>query len=93
MTPDRSKAYGRVVHILDDVGAAKLLPAEQDAIRQTADTLLFASSLTGSGAREALEDIAELAERLVESGRWTQERADELADAVGDCGPLSKAAR
>ena len=79
--------------MLDDVGAAKLLPAEQDAVRQAADTLLFAPSIDGSGAREALEDMAELAERLVESGRWNQERADELTDAVGDCGPLAGLAR
>ena len=89
MNSERSQAYGRVVHVLDDLGPTKLLPAEQDRIRDAADTLLFAADLDTSGAREALEDVTSLLAGLVESGRWTQERATDLAEDLGDCGPLA----
>ena len=91
MNSERSQCYGRVIHTLDDVGPTKLLPAEQDRIRDAADTLLFAADLESPGAREALEDAASLLAWLVESGRWTQERANELAEDLGGCGPLTAA--
>src|SRR5690242_8445148 len=75
MNSERSQSYGRVVHTLEDVGPAKLLPAEQDTIRDAADTLLFATNLDSSGAREALEEVTRLLGGLIDSGRWTQERA------------------
>lgn len=90
MNSERSQAYGRVVRLLDEVGPAKLLPAEQERVREAADTLLFAADLDASGARETLADVAELLDRLVESGRWSQERADGLAEDLGDCGPLTR---
>jgi hypothetical protein len=89
MNSERSKAYGRVIRTLEDVGPAKLLASEQETIRDVADTLLFATELDGSGAREALAGVGSLLERLVESGRWSQERASELAEDLGDCGPLA----
>ena len=55
MTNERTQAYGRVVQTLDEIGATKLLPAEQARIRDAADTLIFASDL--DEARDALRDI------------------------------------
>jgi hypothetical protein len=88
MTPnaDRALAYGRVVKTLDDLGPTKLLVDEQDIIRSAADALLFEED-----AYEALAQVEDLAERLVEADRWTPERARALVDDVAACGPLTGA--
>ena len=88
MTPnaDRAQAYGRVVKTLDDLGPTKLLPDEQDTIRYAADALLFEED-----GYEALAQVEDLAERLVEADRWTPERARALVDDVAACGPLTGA--
>jgi hypothetical protein len=85
MTSERTQAYGRVVQTLVELGPTKLLPAEQSRIRDAADTLIFAADL--AEARESLLDMGRLAEHLVSSGRWLEERVDRLvADLLG-CGP------
>ena len=88
MTPnaDRALAYGRVVKTLEDLGPTKLLADEQDIIRSAADALLFEED-----AYEALAQVEDLAERLVEAERWTPERARALVDDVAACGPLAAA--
>ena len=90
MNSERTQAYGRVVKTLEDIGAAKLLPAEQDRIREAADTLIFASDM--DDARVALEDIHALSEHLVESGRWSDSLAERLVDDILSCGPLTPTA-
>ena len=92
MTSDRAQAYGRVMKTLDDIAATKLLAAEQQRIRDAVDTLLFCDSPDAPGAREALADIDALVRHLVESGRWTDERARALADDVVACGPVAQLA-
>jgi hypothetical protein len=87
MTSERTQAYGRVVRTLDDVGATKLHKDEQIAIREFADTLIFAS--TPDEARETVHEVDALGERLVASGRWTEERAAELVRDIIACGPLA----
>ncbi len=85
MTNDRTQAYGRVVQTLTELGPTKLLPAEQARIRDAADNLIFASDL--DEARDALLDMSALAEHLLGSGRWLEERVNTLvADLLG-CGP------
>ena len=90
MTSERTQAYGRVVKTLEDIGATKLLPAEQDRVREAADTLIFASDM--DDARVALEDIHALSEHLVESGRWSDTLAERLVDDLLSCGPLTPTA-
>jgi hypothetical protein len=90
MNSERTQAYGRVVRMIDEIGATKLLPAEQDRIRTAADTLIFAADAVE--ARPALEDVDALADHLVESGRWTEERTDQLVDDLLACGPVSAVA-
>ena len=90
MTSDRTQAYSRVVKTLEDVGPAKLQPAELDRIREAADTLIFAADL--DDARAALEDVDALAEHLVGSGRWTSERAEQLVSDILACGPVAPVA-
>ena len=90
MTSERTQAYGRVMKTLEDLGPAKLQPAEQDRIRDAADTLIFAAGF--DEARTALEEVDALAEHLVASGRWTSERAQELLQDLLGCGPVAPVA-
>jgi hypothetical protein len=87
MTAERTQAYGRVVKTLEDIGPAKLQPAEQERIRDAADTLIFAADL--DEARGALADVEALAEHLAGTGRWTAERADQLVHDLVACGPVA----
>jgi hypothetical protein len=88
VTGPRARAYGRVIRTLRDVGAAKLLVSEQARIRHAADALLFCADVVeDAAARAAVSDIQTLRDHLVESGRWTSERAGDLADDVWACGP------
>jgi hypothetical protein len=85
MTNDRTQAYGRVVQTLSELGPTKLLPAEQARIREAADSLIFATDL--EDARDALRDMGELAEHLLASGRWLEQRVDLLTANLLACGP------
>ena len=86
MNTERTQAYGRIVRTLEEIGAVKLLAAEQERIRSAADALIFATE--GEPAIDAaLEDIRALVGHLVESGRWTDERAATLVADIVDCGP------
>jgi hypothetical protein len=87
MNSERTQAYGRVVRTLQDVGPTKLHANEQERVRDAADTLIFAA--TYEDARETLADVEVLAEQLVESGRWSEERAAELAQDLMACGPVA----
>jgi hypothetical protein len=88
MTSDRARAYARVTMTLEDMGPAKLLAREQSCIRHAVDTLLFCAELSRSpSGRDAFAEMAALRDHLVESGRWTSERADRLLDDVWACGP------
>jgi hypothetical protein len=89
MTNERASAYGRVIATLDEVGATKLQPGEVVRIRDAADTLLFSESVDDPAARQALEDVEELAMHLIDTGRWLDTRARGLADDVAACGPVS----
>jgi hypothetical protein len=90
MNSDRTQAYGRVVKTLGDLGPAKLLDSEQQRIREAADTLIFAASSEEAAA--AVADVEALTEHLAASGRWTEERARELAGDVTACGPMEPVA-
>ena len=87
MTSERSQAYGRVMRRLADASGIKLHDAEIAIIRDAADTLLFADRLDEPGAAEALLLVERLMHDLAESGRWTTESAQALADDAGGCGP------
>ena len=87
MNNERTQAYGRVVKTLDEIGPTKLQPAERDRVRDAADTLIFAADL--DEARAALEDVDILAEHLVASDRWSEERARQLVDDLLACGPVT----
>jgi hypothetical protein len=90
MTSERSRAYGRVVATLRNLGPAKLWPEEQACIRDAADALLFCRHIApGSPVAAAIADVAALVDHLVDSERWRAERARGLFDDIWDCGPLA----
>jgi hypothetical protein len=87
MNNERTQAYGRVVKTLEDLGPTKLQAAEQERVREAADTLIFATSL--DEAQAALDDVDALAEHLVATGRWSDERAEQLVNDLLACGPVA----
>lgn len=88
MTSERAQAYGRVTATLAEIGPTKLQPAEQDLLREAADTLLFSEDVaTDPLASDALHEVDQLLDRLVASDRWTAERAEELRRDLEACGP------
>ena len=87
MTSERTQAYGRVVKTLEDLGPAKLQPAEQDRVREAADILIFASGIEET--RAAMADVETLADHLVASDRWSEDRAKQLVDDLLACGPVA----
>ncbi len=88
MSPERSHAYKRVMHTLDELGPSKLLLDEQDRIRYAADILIFSGDPAGQEASDALADALMLCEALVQSGRWEPVTAARLADDISGCGPM-----
>lgn len=92
MTSERSQAYGRVSHTLAELGPAKLLDDELDRLREAADTLLFSEDIHDEAAASAISDARGILDHLVDTGRWTQERANQLGDDLAACGPLASVA-
>jgi hypothetical protein len=92
MTSQRARAYRRVMQTLEELGPAKLLPSEQERIRFASDTLVFCSDVADSPARAAFSDLDALLEHLIACGRWSRERAAELADNIWACGPRAEPA-
>jgi hypothetical protein len=87
MTSERSQAYGRVMRTLAELGPSKLLPSEQDRLRDAADALLFSEDPRDDATLDAMADARALAAHLVGAGRWSESRAAELADDLTGCGP------
>jgi len=87
MNSERTQAYGRVVKTLEDLGPTKLQPLELERVREAADILIFAAGVEET--REAMENIDALAEHLVASERWSEERARQLVEDLLACGPVT----
>ena len=85
MTSERTRAYGRVVKTLAELGPSKLQPSEQARIRAAADTLVFACD--ADETQESLRDMGRLAHTLLSSGRWLEETVDRLIEDLLGCGP------
>jgi hypothetical protein len=74
---------------LADLGPAKLLPAEQEQLREAADALFFCESSDDQHAIEALSAAVGHVRHLVASERWTEERGAELIADLEACGPTA----
>jgi hypothetical protein len=92
MSPERTRAYRRVMQTLAELGPSKLLDGEQERIRFAADSLVFSPGLVKDvAAGDALDDVERLCRGLVESGRWEVLSATRLADDLFQCGPTGPA--
>jgi hypothetical protein len=92
MSPERTQAYKRVMRTLTEIGPSKLLPDEQERVRDAADTLIFSSGLSDEqSATDALVDVDELFRDLVASGRWERVTAARLAQDLRGCGARAEA--
>lgn len=90
MTGRRAEAYGRVVRILEGPDGGELRADELARIREATDALFFCEDLEADPtARDAADEIADLAVEMVESGRWSEEMAEELVSDVLACGPVA----
>lgn len=90
VTSRRAEAYGRVVRVLDGPDGEQLRPAELERIREAADSLIFCEDIEQDpAARDAADEIADLAVELVESGRWDEDLAEALVSDVLACGPVA----
>jgi hypothetical protein len=90
VTSRRAEAYGRIVRVLNGPDAHELRPEEVERIRLAADSLLFCEDMEqDSDARDAADEIADLAVELVESGRWDEDAAEALVSDVLACGPVA----
>jgi hypothetical protein len=90
VTSRRAEAYGRVVRILEGPDAQQLRPDEVARIREAADSLVFCEDVDlDPDARDAADEIADLAVELVESGRWDEDMAESLVSDVLACGPMA----
>jgi hypothetical protein len=88
MTRERALAYRRVMDTIAELGPSKLLPGEQERIRDAADHLIFAGHVVlDEAAAQVLHEIETLCRELADSGRWELETALRLADDVCSCGP------
>ena len=91
MTTNRARAYGRVMNLIDELGPAKLHADEQQAIRDAADALLFCVDVASDHeAKDALNHLDDVAQRLVDGERLLPETADRILDAVEACGPQTE---
>ena len=77
---------------LAELGPAKLLDDEVDRLREAADTLLFTENMADEAAVVATREARSVIDNLVDSGRWSEERANRLADDLAACGPLATVA-
>jgi len=88
MTPERSKAYGRLMKTVSATGEGVLEPAEQEILREAGDALFFCEDIAlDEDAREALSRVSDLAGQLVGAERWDPELAERVMEDLEACGP------
>jgi hypothetical protein len=88
VTPERSKAYGRLMKVIAATGEGKLEAAEQEVLREAADAMFFCEDLAlDNDARDALARVSDLAGELVGAERWDPEVAEQALQDLEACGP------
>jgi hypothetical protein len=88
VTPERSKAYGRLMEAVSATGDAALDPSEQQVLREAGDALFFCEDIAlDDDARDALARVSDLAGQLVGSERWEPELAERVLQDLEACGP------
>lgn len=75
---------------LADLTASKLHADEEEIVRIAADSLLFCEDLgTDPAAEQALAELYDLTDRLLESDRLQPETTERLIQEVEACGPFA----
>jgi hypothetical protein len=88
VTPERSKAYGRLMKVISATGESALEPAEQEVLREAADAMFFCEDIAlDDDARDALARVSDLAGQLVGAERWDPELAEQVLQDLESCGP------
>jgi hypothetical protein len=87
MNARRAAAYTKLIRELANV-ANEIDPGDEQAIRDAADTRLFARS-GAPPVESALERIEETLDRLVTEGRVAPWAADQIAHYLEACGPAA----
>jgi hypothetical protein len=88
VTPERSKAYGRLMKVIAAEGEAALEPAEQEVLREAADAMFFCEDIAlDDDARDALAQVSDLTGQLVGAERWDPELAEQVLQDLEACGP------
>ena len=88
MTPERSKAYGRLMKVVSATGEDALEPREQAILREAGDALFFCEDIAlDDEARDALARVSDLAGELVGAERWDPELAEQVLADLEACGP------
>jgi hypothetical protein len=88
VTPERSKAYGRLMKVVAATGEDALEPDEQTLLREAGDALFFCEDLAlDDEARDALARVSDLAGELVGTERWDPELAEQVLQDLEACGP------
>ncbi len=87
MDARRARAYTRALTTITDLSAAELHPSEQEALRASADALLFAERAYDDAVAGALRQADTTVDRLVEAGRLLPETADRIVEELEACGP------
>jgi hypothetical protein len=88
VTPERSKAYGRLMTVVTAEGEGALDRAEQELLREAGDALFFCQDVAlDDDAREALARVSDLAGQLVGAERWDPELAEQVLQDLESCGP------
>lgn len=78
------------MRVLNGPEGQELTADEMRQIREDADSLFFCDDLEcDDAARDAADEIADLAVELVESGRWDEDTAEALVSDVLACGPVA----
>jgi hypothetical protein len=88
VTPERSKAYGRLMAVVSAGGEVALEPSEQEILREAGDALFFCEDIAlDDDAREALSRVSDLTGQLVGAERWDPELAEQVLQDLEECGP------
>ena len=88
MTPERSKAYGRLMKVIAATGEDALKADEQALLREAGDALFFCEDIAlDDEARDALARVSDLAGVMVGAERWDPELAEQVLQDLEACGP------
>jgi len=85
MTPQQAEAYLNLIEVLDREHGVTLRPSESDALRAAADALFFDED-EAHLARDRAQDVLDA---LVDSERWSEDRAAGLAAWLDSCATLA----